>query len=163
MVKHVLHVQPTIVPDTLEWRLEPNQWEGSITLECRELGNKNDSGWNSVVSIGTDGKLYQHEYIGTNLLSLVGCREVEIVPEIPRVAWNKNVEELKQHYGKLVTLVLKDGGSCSKIRHGVLSGVFSKTPGFSGFWTLTGYPNSPDATYNYANIEKFCVHELPRD
>ena len=162
MVKHVLHVQPKVVPDTLEWRLEPNK-DGSITVECRELGNGNDSGWNSVVTIETDGKLYRHEYIHTNLLSLVGCREIEIVgPEIPRVAWNKNVEELKQHYGKLVTLVLKDGGSCSKIRHGVLSDAFSKTPGFAGLCTLTGYPNVPTTTYN-DNIEKFCVHELPEE
>lgn len=129
-------------PDTLEWRLWPNK-DGSITLQCRAF-EREFCDWNCLISIGTDGKLYPHEWMETSLLEWGPNRSPVFVPGKP--SWNTNVEELKNHFRKLVSVKNVDG-----VWHGVLHAAED-----SGIFV------GPNRMY-LSQIEKFCVHELPED
>ena len=149
MVKHVLHVEKEIVPDTLEWKLQPNK-DGSITLECREIGPEDGALiWSSIITVGTDGRFYWHEWLETNLLQWGENRGPVISP---KPSWNTNPEELKEHYGKLVTVKGVNWGPHS----GILRNIGGGTLGVFG-------PQGDDWSFGLKTFEKFCVHELPED
>lgn len=127
-------IEPEPVEPELEWEAKVN------SAGCFELYSNRQR----VMHVTTDGIVRMHVDSFTE-------RGLKIfVPGPPKPSWNTNVSELKNHYGKLVTVKGVEWGPHS----GILRHLGGETLGVSG-------PQGDEWSFGLKTFVKFCVHELP--